>query len=143
MARRARRTHSPANRPLAELAQYDVSAGGSPWRLSIKVDVDFASKPRRRRLPPLPSAPDFQHDQRFAVRKCGLHRGSFSRPIVYVRGRFGPACSAGVAHGFAPITIDGKILRRSFDRTSGKSVLHMVSVWGCEPCMALVQPRIQ
>ena len=25
--------------------------------------------------------------------------------------------------------IDGKVLRRSFDRTSGKSALHMVSAW--------------
>ena len=30
------------------------------------------------------------------------------------------------------IAIDGKVLRRSFDRASGKSPLHMVSAWGCE-----------
>jgi hypothetical protein len=30
------------------------------------------------------------------------------------------------------IAIDGKVLRRSFDRASGKSALHMVSAWGCE-----------
>jgi hypothetical protein len=29
-------------------------------------------------------------------------------------------------------TIDGKVVRWSFDRASGKSVLHMVSAWGCE-----------
>ena len=30
------------------------------------------------------------------------------------------------------VAIDGKVLRRSFDRASGKSALHMVSAWGCE-----------
>jgi len=30
------------------------------------------------------------------------------------------------------IAIDGKVLRRSFDRASGKSPLHMVSAWGCD-----------
>jgi hypothetical protein len=30
------------------------------------------------------------------------------------------------------VAIDGKILRRSFDKASGKSPLHMVSAWGCE-----------
>ncbi len=30
------------------------------------------------------------------------------------------------------VTIDGKLLRRSFDRATGKSPLHMVSVWACE-----------
>jgi hypothetical protein len=29
------------------------------------------------------------------------------------------------------IAIDGKVLRRSFDRASNKSALHMVSAWGC------------
>ncbi len=29
------------------------------------------------------------------------------------------------------VAIDGKVLRRSFDRASGKSPLHMVSAWGC------------
>jgi len=28
------------------------------------------------------------------------------------------------------VAIDGKVLRRSFDRASGKSALHMVSAWG-------------
>src|ERR1700724_2703750 len=37
------------------------------------------------------------------------------------------------------VTIDGKVLRRSFDRASGKSVLHMVSAWGCEQRMVLAQ----
>lgn len=37
------------------------------------------------------------------------------------------------------IAIDGKVLRRSFDRTSNKSALHMVSAWGCEQRMVLAQ----
>ena len=35
------------------------------------------------------------------------------------------------------VAIDGKVLRRSFDRASGKSPLHMVSAWGCEQRMVL------
>ncbi len=37
------------------------------------------------------------------------------------------------------VTIDGKVLRRSFDRASGKSPLHMVSAWGCEQRLVLAQ----
>jgi predicted transposase YbfD/YdcC len=37
------------------------------------------------------------------------------------------------------IAIDGKVLRRSFDRASNKSALHMVSAWGCEQQMVLGQ----
>ena len=37
------------------------------------------------------------------------------------------------------VAIDGKVLRRSFDRASGKSALHMVSAWGCEQCLVLAQ----
>ncbi len=37
------------------------------------------------------------------------------------------------------IAIDGKVLRRSFDRASGKSPLHMVSAWGCQQRMVLAQ----
>ena len=37
------------------------------------------------------------------------------------------------------IAIDGKVLRRSFDRASKKSALHMVSAWGCEQRMVLGQ----
>ena len=35
--------------------------------------------------------------------------------------------------------IDGKVLRRSFDRASGKSPLHMVSAWGSEQRLVLAQ----
>jgi DDE_Tnp_1-associated/Transposase DDE domain len=37
------------------------------------------------------------------------------------------------------IAIDGKVLRRSFDRASNQSALHMVSAWGCEQRMVLAQ----
>jgi len=37
------------------------------------------------------------------------------------------------------VAIDGKVLRRSFDRASGKSALHMVSAWGCELRLVLAQ----
>ncbi len=37
------------------------------------------------------------------------------------------------------IAIDGKVLRRSFDRASDKSALHMVSAWGCDQRMVLAQ----
>src|SRR6266700_1360082 len=37
------------------------------------------------------------------------------------------------------IAIDGKVLRRSFDKAGGKSPLHMVSAWGCEQRMVLAQ----
>jgi len=37
------------------------------------------------------------------------------------------------------VAVDGKVLRRSFDRASGKSALHMVSAWGCEQRLVLAQ----
>ena len=40
------------------------------------------------------------------------------------------------------VAIDGKVLRRSFDRASGKSALHMVSAWGCDPSPAKRQVMI-
>jgi len=46
--------------------------------------------------------------------------------------RFSEACQGVVA-------IDGKVLRRSFDKASGKSALHMVSAWGCEQRLVLAQ----
>ena len=49
-----------------------------------------------------------------------------------------------LAPGAAPgaagvVAIDGKVLRRSFDRASGTSALHMVSAWGCEQRLVLAQ----
>src|SRR6185312_2405349 len=37
------------------------------------------------------------------------------------------------------VAIDGKALRRSFDKASSKSALHMVSAWGCEQRLVLGQ----
>ena len=37
------------------------------------------------------------------------------------------------------VAIDGKVLRRSFDKASGKSALHMVSAWGCAQRLVLGQ----
>lgn len=37
------------------------------------------------------------------------------------------------------VSIDGKVVRRSFDKASGKSALHMVSAWGCEQRLVLAQ----
>ena len=37
------------------------------------------------------------------------------------------------------VAIDGKTLRRSFDRASGQSALHMVSAWGSDQRMVLAQ----
>ena len=37
------------------------------------------------------------------------------------------------------VAIDGKVLRRSFDRASGRSALHLVSAWGCEQRLVLAQ----
>jgi hypothetical protein len=37
------------------------------------------------------------------------------------------------------IAIDGKVLRRSFDKASGKSPLHLVSARGCRQRLVLAQ----
>lgn len=37
------------------------------------------------------------------------------------------------------VAIDGKVLRRSFDRAAENSALHMVSAWGCEQRLVLAQ----
>jgi hypothetical protein len=37
------------------------------------------------------------------------------------------------------IAIDGKVVRRSFDKASGRSALHMVSAWGCDQRLVLAQ----
>jgi predicted transposase YbfD/YdcC len=57
--------------------------------------------------------------------------------------RFGAAFQRFMA-GFAEaaqgvVAIDGKTLRRSFDRANGTSALHMVSAWGCEQRLVLAQ----
>jgi len=55
-------------------------------------------------------------------------RATFQRFMA----RFSEQCQGVVA-------IDGKVLRRSFDRASEKSALHMVSAWGCEQRLVLAQ----
>jgi predicted transposase YbfD/YdcC len=37
------------------------------------------------------------------------------------------------------VAIDGKVVRRSFDKASGRSALHMVSAWGCDQRLVLAQ----
>jgi len=41
------------------------------------------------------------------------------------------------------IAIDGKVARRSFDKASKKSALHMVSAWGCDQRLVLAQIATQ
>jgi len=43
------------------------------------------------------------------------------------------------AHCSGVIAIDGKVARRSFDKASGKSPLHMISAWGSEQRLVLAQ----
>jgi predicted transposase YbfD/YdcC len=51
-------------------------------------------------------------------------------------GKFSQSCPS---NGLGVVAIDGKVLRRSFDKASGKSPLHMVSAWGCEQRLVLAQ----
>jgi hypothetical protein len=57
--------------------------------------------------------------------------------------QFGVVCQRFMARFAATdegvVAIDGKVLRRSFDRASGQSALHMVSAWGCEQRLVLAQ----
>ena len=46
--------------------------------------------------------------------------------------RFAESCQGVIA-------IDGKVVRRSFDKASRKSPLHMVSAWGCDQRLVLAQ----
>ena len=50
------------------------------------------------------------------------------------------ALSAGL--GIKRIAIDGKTLRRSFDRASGKTALHLVSAWATEQHLVLGQVAV-
>ena len=63
-----------------------------------------------------------------------LFRGS-TRPV-----RPFSALHGGVFRAMQGVmAIDGKVLRRSFDKASGKSPVHMVSAWGCEQRLVLAQ----
>ncbi len=53
-------------------------------------------------------------------------------------GSLAPGAASG-AGAEGVVAIDGKVLRHSFDRASGKSALHMVSAWGCEQRLVLAQ----
>ena len=73
-------------------------------------------------------------------------RAAFQRFIAGFSGQCrnlapGAAPGAGAAGLGAAgvVAIDGKVLRRSFDRASGTSALHMVSAWGCEQRLVLAQ----
>jgi len=61
-----------------------------------------------------------------------LDPGQFRVCFQRFMGRFADACQGVVA-------VDGKVLRRSFDKASGKSALHMVSAWGSEARLVLGQ----
>jgi len=51
---------------------------------------------------------------------------------------FSEQCSS-TAPAAGVVVIDGKVLRRSFNRVGAKSALHMVSAWGCEQRLVLAQ----
>ena len=61
-----------------------------------------------------------------------LDPGQFQAAFQRFTSRFSQACQGVVA-------IDGKVLRRSFDRARATSALHMVSAWGCEQRLVLAQ----
>jgi predicted transposase YbfD/YdcC len=61
-----------------------------------------------------------------------LHPAKFGAAFQRFMAAFSRQCQGVVA-------IDGKVLRRSHDKASGKSALHMVSAWGCEQRMVLGQ----
>jgi predicted transposase YbfD/YdcC len=92
----------------------------------------------------------------FAVTKLGFLRGflklehgapshdTFSRLFRLLDPEQFRDCFQRFMAGFAAachgvVAIDGKVLRRSFDKASGKSALHMVSAWGCEQRLVLAQ----
>src|ERR1700742_2974561 len=63
---------------------------------------------------------------------CQLDPAQFGAAFLRFMTRFADTVRGVVA-------IDGKVLRRSFDRASGQSALHMVSAWGCEQRLVLAQ----
>jgi predicted transposase YbfD/YdcC len=62
----------------------------------------------------------------------GLDPEQFRACFQRFMGRFADACQGVVA-------VDGKVLRRSFDKASKKSALHMVSAWGSDAGLVLGQ----
>ena len=73
-------------------------------------------------------------------------RAAFGRFMAVFSGQCRSLAPGSLAPDAAPgagaagvVAIDGKVLRRSFDRASGRSALHMVSAWGCEQRLVLAQ----
>jgi predicted transposase YbfD/YdcC len=67
---------------------------------------------------------------------CLLDPGAFHQCFQ----RWIDALSAGL--GLKRIAIDGKTMRRSFDRASGKAALHLVSAWATEQHLVLGQVAV-
>jgi predicted transposase YbfD/YdcC len=67
---------------------------------------------------------------------CLLDPGAFHECFQ----RWIDALSAGL--GLKRIAIDGKTMRRSFDRASGKAALHLVSAWATEQRLVLGQVAV-
>ena len=65
-----------------------------------------------------------------------LDPGQFRACFQSFMARFAEA--SGLGHK-GVVAIDGKVLRRSFDKASGQSALHMVSAWGNEQGLVLAQ----
>src|ERR1700691_4177460 len=104
----------------------------------------------------LPGGEDCTDMAEFARAKLGFLRGflklahggpshdTFSRLFRLLDPEQFRECFQRFMAGFAEacqgvVAIDGKVLRRSFDKASGKSALHMVSAWGCEQRLVLAQ----
>ena len=69
---------------------------------------------------------------------------TFSRVFRLLDAEQFGACFQRFMAGFAErcqgvVAIDGKVVRRSFDKAGGKSALHMVSAWGCNQQLVLGQ----
>src|SRR5271170_2037418 len=81
----------------------------------------------------------------FMKLECGLpSHDTFSRLFRQLdpdqfRAAFSRFMEGFSKHCEGVVAIDGKVLRRSFDKASGKSPLHMVSAWGCEQRLVLAQ----
>ncbi len=64
-----------------------------------------------------------------------LDPGVFHAWFLDFMGQFAQACQGVVA-------LDGKTLRRSYDRAEGSSPLHLVSAWAAEQRLSLGQPAV-
>jgi len=67
----------------------------------------------------------------FRLLEPGAFHGAFSRFMAV----FAEGCTGSVA-------IDGKTARRSFDRASAASPLHLLSAWACEQRLVLAQRKV-